>query len=328
MASVNGSELHDWLLEAAGVHTRFVDKVLGVLEAEEVVSLDDLQLLAPSPAFESCGISTLNVLKIRGALERHGQAGALPSPAEKASSMEISTVVPPMETPPARTRQAAAALVSPRVLFGAPVPAGEVVSDGEAATRLQAAVRRMLAVSALCGHRAARAIQAAARRMLAVQVRQRCAVDLRAAASYGLSPAVWRALVDYSTGVAQDSPYCSCHPMVVWDLAAWLQGWWRRRRWLRSLVAYEVPAWFWRVGGQRRVAFAGEERVFLIDRGTVLSARERFERRVNYRNAIQRAMAEVRAERGEQSADGPESVCLVEETVSRTGGHSSKATQQ
>ena len=70
MASVNGSELHDWLLEAAGVHTRFVGKVLGVLEAEEVMSLDDLQLLAASPAFGSCGISTLNILKIRGGYGR------------------------------------------------------------------------------------------------------------------------------------------------------------------------------------------------------------------------------------------------------------------
>ena len=112
-----------------------------------------------------------------------------------------------------------------------------------------------------------------------------------------------------------------------------LQPSWRRRRWLRTLVDYEVPAWFWEPGvaaaeGQRRVAFAGEDRVFVVDGGEELSAQERFARRMHYRDATRRAMDEVRAEQGEQSADRPESVCLAEETVSRTGGHSSTATQQ
>ena len=68
--SFNGSHLREWLLHHAAVHPRFADKVVAVLEAEEVLSLDDLHRLAGHPRFDSCGLSVLSVLKIRDALAR------------------------------------------------------------------------------------------------------------------------------------------------------------------------------------------------------------------------------------------------------------------
>ena len=68
--SFNGSPLREWLLLHAKVHPRFADQVVTVLEAEEVLSLDDLHRLAGHPHFASCGLSVLSVLKIRDALAR------------------------------------------------------------------------------------------------------------------------------------------------------------------------------------------------------------------------------------------------------------------
>ena len=68
--SFNGSPLREWLLHHAAVHPRFADQVVAVLEAEEVLSLDDLHRLAGHPRFDSCGLSVLSVLKIRDALAR------------------------------------------------------------------------------------------------------------------------------------------------------------------------------------------------------------------------------------------------------------------
>ena len=68
--SFNGSPLREWLLLHAKVHPRFADQVVAVLEAEEVLSLDDLHRLAGHPRFDSCGLSVLSVLKIRDALAR------------------------------------------------------------------------------------------------------------------------------------------------------------------------------------------------------------------------------------------------------------------
>ena len=68
--SFNGSHLREWLLHHAAVHPRFADQVVAVLEAEEVLSLDDLHRLAGHPRFDSCGLSVLSVLKIRDALAR------------------------------------------------------------------------------------------------------------------------------------------------------------------------------------------------------------------------------------------------------------------
>ena len=68
--SFNGSHLREWLLHHAAVHPRFADQVVAVLEAEEVLSLDDLHRLAGHPHFDSCGLSVLSVVKIRDALAR------------------------------------------------------------------------------------------------------------------------------------------------------------------------------------------------------------------------------------------------------------------
>ena len=68
--SFNGSPLREWLLLHAKVHPRFADQVVAVLEAEEVLSLDDLHRLAGHPHFDSCGLSVLSVVKIRDALAR------------------------------------------------------------------------------------------------------------------------------------------------------------------------------------------------------------------------------------------------------------------
>ena len=64
----NGSPVREWLLRQAAVHPCFADQVLAVLEAEEVLSLEDLRLLAGHTYFDSCGLSVINVLKIRKAL--------------------------------------------------------------------------------------------------------------------------------------------------------------------------------------------------------------------------------------------------------------------
>eukprot|EP00900_Chrysochromulina_parva_P005955 jgi/Chrpa1/15360/Chrysochromulina_OHIO_Genome00009552-RA len=64
----NGSPVREWLLRQAAVHPCFADQVLAVLEAEEVLSLEDLRLLAGHNYFDSCGLSVINVLKIRKAL--------------------------------------------------------------------------------------------------------------------------------------------------------------------------------------------------------------------------------------------------------------------
>jgi hypothetical protein len=64
----NGSPVREWLLRQAAVHPCFADQVLAVLEAEEVLSLDDLRLLAGHPHFDSCGLPVLTVLQIRKAL--------------------------------------------------------------------------------------------------------------------------------------------------------------------------------------------------------------------------------------------------------------------
>jgi hypothetical protein len=67
-SSSNGSPVREWLLHQAAVHPCFADQVLAVLEAEEVLSLDDLRLLAGHPHFDSCGLPVLTVLQIRKAL--------------------------------------------------------------------------------------------------------------------------------------------------------------------------------------------------------------------------------------------------------------------
>ena len=52
MAAVDDAGLREWLLDVAGVHTRFADKVLEVLHSEEVMDMDNLQLLAGLPRFD------------------------------------------------------------------------------------------------------------------------------------------------------------------------------------------------------------------------------------------------------------------------------------
>ena len=167
MMGAGDSELRDWLLQAAGVHTRFVDKVLAVLEEEEVVTLEDLALFATLPHFASSGISALNVAKICRAVSNL-DAGKSPASCQQPASLRLPTMRDTAVTPPQAALTRSRAELQPRRFSASFEAAAIVLPPHAAAVRLQAAVRCLLAERALESARAAATtVQAAARMMLA-----------------------------------------------------------------------------------------------------------------------------------------------------------------
>jgi hypothetical protein len=68
--------LRNWLLRRAGVHRRFVDRVMEQLEAEEVCTVADVGVLAGLPRFQECGFSAVTAAKILDALADPASSGA------------------------------------------------------------------------------------------------------------------------------------------------------------------------------------------------------------------------------------------------------------
>ena len=66
--SSNSQNLRSWLLHV--LKRRYADDVLASLAKEEVEDLNDLRLFATLPRFEKCGLTALNVAKIRTALRK------------------------------------------------------------------------------------------------------------------------------------------------------------------------------------------------------------------------------------------------------------------
>lgn len=62
-------ELRVWLRDAARVHERILERVLRMLEKIEVFEIDDLVLLAKTPALDTC-LAQVTAMKVRVAL--HG----------------------------------------------------------------------------------------------------------------------------------------------------------------------------------------------------------------------------------------------------------------
>ena len=159
---VDGDNLREWLLDAAGVHERFVDKVTVALEVEEVVDVGDLRVLAGLPQLDICGISALNVAKIRAALSKMAGDGARSSPKAAAGQVRSPATVE-MVTPPGRRTRAPRLQGTARKLF-----TEAALDSATAATRLQAAARRRLAMAGAVHTLAAVVrLQAAMRRTLA-----------------------------------------------------------------------------------------------------------------------------------------------------------------
>ena len=73
---------------------------MAVLEGEEVFSLDDLRRLAGHPHFDSCGLSVLNVLKIRDALAQQPQ-----QPQQTQSPQSSQSPQSPQPQQPQQTQQ-------------------------------------------------------------------------------------------------------------------------------------------------------------------------------------------------------------------------------
>jgi len=200
----DGEGFERWLQDVALVHKRILPKVVEVLAAEEVFTVGDLEVLARLPRLESCGLTAVTAEKLRDALSRgverqhvapaHDPATA-PTTPQATHTLAARLRSPPVRrlfsTPDAGSRHfEEGSAASPSACTGleaidaassldpSPREAAERVQAAArrllatralscaraAATRIQAAVRCKLAKSALGDHRAARTIQAAARR--------------------------------------------------------------------------------------------------------------------------------------------------------------------
>lgn len=99
-----GDGLRSWLLESAKINQLVVEEVVNVLLFEEqIFTVDDLNVLAMDPHFDTCGIKTVNVRKIRRALENMGPTSGGVDVAAKASPDTSVLPLPdaaPEQTPP------------------------------------------------------------------------------------------------------------------------------------------------------------------------------------------------------------------------------------
>ena len=56
--------LREWLISTADISERYIDKIVSVLDEQEVDSVHDLQLLTQLPIWQLCGLSSLTKMKI------------------------------------------------------------------------------------------------------------------------------------------------------------------------------------------------------------------------------------------------------------------------
>ena len=280
-------ELCDFLLDAACLDRRILQQSLDKLHNEDVFMVSDLQLLDELGGLSRV-FTPVTAKKVADALSRRAAAGASlaqaavaplqaavaqlhatpvrkVAPAAPAASVDEESTPPRPPPAPAPTR--AKRGKAPRRLFGDDASEPEATVVQPLAAQLRAAQLIQAAWRGLATRRNLQRAHSAATRIGAcwrgydtrawwLFEDERLAEELAAEASYW-----WEA---WSEVGDPDSIFMEAAARIE---MAWLT--WRRQRWLRSLVRYEIPPWFWEPP-VRRVTFAAAAATSTLNLGATV----------------------------------------------------------
>ena len=246
-------ELCDFLLDAACLDRRILQQSLDKLHNEDVFEVSDLQLLDELGGLSRV-FTPVTAKKVADALSRRAAAGASLA---QAAVAPLQAAVAQLHATPVRKVAPAAPAASvdeestpPRP---PPAPAPTRAKRGKAPRRLfgdDASEPEATVVQPLAAQlRATQLIQAAWRGLATRRHLQRAhsAATRIGACWRGYDTRAWWFFEDERLAEDYWWQAWSHEPLVVKAAARIEMTWltWRRRRWLRSLVCYEVPCWFW-----------------------------------------------------------------------------------